>query len=168
MKILIILMSFLFAHTPQENTCKLDITDLVVNAMKIGEKEFDKDFTGQLYQKKSWKVYHTFIDHEIYHDILSWSIPGFSMANDSCEFALTQTNGIGLVENRLVYAKNDFNQVELQRPFYNFEKNAFSTIIWVRDQSWMGGFCVLVYFNIDNGVCRFIKGEPFIVSDVQY
>ncbi len=52
MKILIILMSFLFTHTPQEDTCKLDITDLVVNAMKIGEKEFDKDFTGQLYQKK--------------------------------------------------------------------------------------------------------------------
>ena len=52
MKILIILMSFLFAHSSQENTCKLDITDLVLNAMKIGEREFDKDFTGQLYQKK--------------------------------------------------------------------------------------------------------------------
>jgi hypothetical protein len=161
-------MAFLFDYDPQGNICKLDITDLVENAMKIGEKEFNKDFTGQLYQKKNWKVYNTFIDKRSYHDILSWSIPGFSMGNDSCELTLTQSQGIGLVKNRLIYAKNDFNQVELQRPFYNFEKSAFSTIIWVRDQSWMGGFCVLVYFNIDKGVCKFIKGESFIVSDVQY
>jgi hypothetical protein len=32
----------LFAHSPQEITCKLDITDLVVNVMEIGKRNLIK------------------------------------------------------------------------------------------------------------------------------
>ncbi|WP_367330285.1 hypothetical protein [Sphingobacterium multivorum] len=168
MKILMILMSLLFTNNLENGTCKLDVTELIVNAKKIGEKEFNKDFTGQFYQNKTWKVYNYFIDKDVYNDILTYSIPGVSMGKDSCELILTPSDSITVAQTRLKYAKNEFNQVELQRPFYNFEKNAFSTIIWVRDQSWMGGFCVLVYFNIEYGKCKFISGESFIVSDVQF
>jgi len=172
MNTLIISFSFLlgFGHDFKQDLCQLDVTELITNAMIcMRNMDFDKDFTGQPYHpEKPWKVYNRFIDKQSYRDFLRSQNTGLAIVDSTCNLILIQNDSIGLTITNDLNAVLPFNHVEIQTPYFDFKENAFSTVIWVKDQSWMGGFCVLTRFKIENGVCKFLKGSAFVMSDVAY
>ncbi|WP_156305440.1 hypothetical protein [Sphingobacterium endophyticum] len=163
-----ILISVLYFSGSKQITPKLDVTDLIINAMIIGSRDFDADITGEKYVKKPWRIYNKFIDKGSYETVLSYDVPGLALAKEQNFLSVSVNDSISLTSTYDLKGESSFNFVEIQRPYYNFKESAFSTIIWVRDKSWSGGFCIQAYFNIINGKCEFIRGKGFYISDVPY
>lgn len=160
------LFSILYLNGLGQGTSKLDVTDLISNAMIVGSRDFDTDITDQKYVKKPWRIYNAFIDKESYKTFLSYDIPGLTLAKEEILLSVSVNDSISLTNTFDLKGESPFNFVQIQRPYYNFKQSAFSTIIWVRDKSWSGGFCIHAYFNIINGKCEFISGKGFFMSDI--
>ena len=146
----------------------LDITELIVNAKILMDKSgITTDFSNQPYQKnKAWKVYKRFIHKPSYATMINSNSPGFFIAGNDVKLLLIAKDSMVMTDSTNLKAVLPYNFIQVQMPYYSFEQNAFCTIIWIKDQSWVGGFVVLIYFNIVNGVCKFIKGDAGYVSDV--
>lgn len=101
-----------------------------------------------------------------YRDFLPLLNVGLTIVDSTCNLTLAQNDSIGQTCNNDLKAVLAFNHVAIQAPYFDFKEIAFSTVIWIKDQSWMGGFCVLTRFRIENGVCKFLKGSVFAMSDM--
>lgn len=165
MRLIILLVMTSLINT---SVCKLDISDIVEKSNRIAVSYFKKDAMGNDYHPKPWQVYYKFVNKNSLANIL-FNKSGKNdklLSADSYRFKLNSKKGKIRDSNQLK-ANLDFNYIEIQIPQPSNLKNRYSTILWIRDKSWTSGFCILVDFKIVNGVCKFIKGTPLVISDIQ-